>query len=126
MVRIPIKNKDSIPLDIPDKPGIYLFYDKNKEIIYVGKANSLKKRLYQYRTHSRKKNHRKMRRIIEVACGLDWQILGGPEEALLAENNIIQTKKPKEWIPATVKEVTTNYLNKVRVSVIYLKKGKII
>ena len=33
---------------LPDKPGVYIMKDKKDEIIYVGKANSLKKRVRQY------------------------------------------------------------------------------
>ena len=39
--------KDMLEL-LLDKPGCYLMYDKNDEIIYVGKAKSLKKRVSQY------------------------------------------------------------------------------
>ena len=41
------KLKDSIKL-VPEQPGCYLYYDKSGEIIYVGKAKNLKRRVYSY------------------------------------------------------------------------------
>ena len=39
--------KETIKL-VPDQPGCYLYYDKDGEIIYVGKAKNLKRRVYSY------------------------------------------------------------------------------
>ena len=39
--------KETIKL-VPDQPGCYLYYDKEGEIIYVGKAKNLKRRVYSY------------------------------------------------------------------------------
>ena len=52
---------------LPDSPGIYLVYDGAGELIYVGKAKNLKRRLAQYRNTQRLKKHRRMRGIVAAA-----------------------------------------------------------
>ncbi len=79
---------------VPDAAGIYIFRDENAEVIYVGKARSLRRRLGQYRLASLKKAHRKMRLIVRKAKTLEFQICASETEALLLENQLIQKYRP--------------------------------
>lgn len=80
---------------VPESSGVYLFKDKDGEIIYVGKAKNLRRRLSQYRLAPQKKAFRKMRLILRKAAGLDFQLCENEREALLLENKLIQAHKPK-------------------------------
>jgi excinuclease ABC subunit C len=50
---------------LPGAPGVYLVYDHKDELIYVGKAKNLKRRLSQYRNTLRRKKQRRMRGIVK-------------------------------------------------------------
>lgn len=76
-------------------PGVYLFKNASGEVIYVGKAKNLRRRLRSYRNSSRKKAHRKMARLIKAAHGVSFELLGSEQEALLRENALIRELKPK-------------------------------
>jgi excinuclease UvrABC nuclease subunit len=79
---------------VPDQSGVYLFKDENGAVIYVGKAKSLKKRLSQYRLAARRKQTRKMRKIVKAAMSLEFQICLTEKDALLLENELILKYKP--------------------------------
>jgi len=78
---------------IPDKPGVYLFKDRKEQIIYVGKALSLRKRLTSYFDSSLKPV--KTERMLKRAAALDYIITNNEVEALLLEANMIKTEKPR-------------------------------
>jgi len=85
--------EDALDL-VPSTPGVYLFLDQ-KELIYVGKAKNLKKRLAQYKAaRGNKKKQRKMSRIVHQADTLLWKPLSSEKEALLKENKLIQKFQP--------------------------------
>ena len=75
-----------------DKPGCYLMYDKNDEIIYVGKAKSLKKRVSQYFL---KEHTGKTKLMVSNVVRFDTIITNSEKEALLLENNLIKKHNPK-------------------------------
>lgn len=79
---------------VPDAPGVYVFRDSKAEIIYVGKAKNLRRRLQQYRLADRKKAQRKMRMIVKRAASVSFEICTSETEALLRENFLIQTHRP--------------------------------
>lgn len=79
--------------EIPDQPGVYTFLDKNGKILYVGKAISLKKRVASYFNSSEKSP--KTIQMVSLAHELKFIITTNEAEALLLENNIIKTEKPK-------------------------------
>src|SRR5213078_408453 len=58
---------------LPGSPGVYLVYDQQDELIYVGKAKNLKRRLSQYRNTLRRKKHRRMRGIVKEAARIEIQ-----------------------------------------------------
>ena len=77
---------------LEDKPGCYLMYDKNGEIIYVGKAKSLKKRVSQYFL---KEHTGKTKLMVSNVFNFDTIITHSEKEALLLENNLIKKHNPK-------------------------------
>lgn len=79
---------------VPKESGVYLFKDSDAQIIYVGKAKDLRARLSQYRLASSKKKHRKMRAIVKKLESITYQVCASEKEALLLENQLIQTHRP--------------------------------
>lgn len=79
---------------VPLSSGVYLFRDAAAQIIYVGKAKNLRRRLSQYRLAKRQKTHRKMRAIVRAAATLEFEICLSEQDALLLENKLIQTHRP--------------------------------
>lgn len=83
--------EDKIPL-LPDLPGCYLMKDKNNEIIYVGKAKNLKKRVSQYFT---KPHEGKTALMVSNVVDFDLIITSSEKEALILEANLIKKHDPK-------------------------------
>ncbi|MFY9176818.1 MAG: excinuclease ABC subunit UvrC [Caldicoprobacterales bacterium] len=79
---------------LPDCPGVYLMKDENDNIIYVGKAISLKNRVRQYFQSS--KNHTtKVRAMVANIKDFDYIITDSELEALILECNLIKEHRPK-------------------------------
>lgn len=79
---------------LPDKPGVYLMKDKNGQIIYVGKAISLIKRVRQYFQLSNNK-HIKVATMVKNIKEFEYIITDNEIEALILEANLIKKHKPK-------------------------------
>lgn len=79
---------------LPDKPGVYIMKDKNDEIIYVGKAISLKKRVRQY-FQSTRNNPPKVNAMIKHINEFEYIIVDNEVEALILEANLIKKHRPK-------------------------------
>ena len=79
---------------IPGFPGVYLVYNLKDELIYVGKAKNLKRRLSQYRNTVRRKKHRRMRGIVKEAARIKIQCADTHLEACLTETKLIQKHRP--------------------------------
>ena len=77
---------------LPDKPGVYIMKNRNKRIIYVGKAISLKKRVRSYFTGEK---DIKTRILVENIADIEFIITSNEQEALLLENNLIKQWKPR-------------------------------
>ena len=80
---------------LPGSPGVYLIYDQQNELIYVGKAKNLKRRLSQYRNTIRRKKHRRMRGIVKDAARIEIQRAETDFEACVTEMNLIQKHRPR-------------------------------
>lgn len=78
---------------LPQKPGIYKFYDGEGSILYVGKAKDLRKRVSSYFN----KNHddRKTRLLVKQIEDIDFIITETDLDAYLLENNYIKSYQPK-------------------------------
>ena len=78
---------------LPDKPGVYVMRNKNNEIIYVGKAISLKNRVRQYfRKNEKTARNEKMVSLIDH---FEYIVVDNEAEALILECNLIKKNKPK-------------------------------
>jgi len=88
-----IEIKHSRLKSLPDKPGVYRFYDENGVIIYVGKAKVLKKRVLSYFT----KNHDdpKLCVLVSKIRDIQFTVVDTEWEALLLENSLIKQYKPR-------------------------------
>ena len=79
---------------LPAKPGVYIMKDKDDEIIYVGKAISLKNRVRQYFQKSNNQGS-KVRAMVSHIEEFEYIIVKNEVEALILESNLIKKHKPK-------------------------------
>lgn len=79
---------------IPEQPGVYQYYNIEGEIIYVGKAKNLKKRVmsYFYKDHH---DSPKTMVLVRKIRDIQYIVVSDEEDALLLENNLIKEYKPK-------------------------------
>ena len=77
---------------LPGKPGVYIMHDKTDEIIYVGKAISLKNRVRQYFQSSRNLSS-KIRQMVSNVQRFEYIITDSELEALVLECNLIKLHK---------------------------------
>ncbi|MEA3493332.1 MAG: excinuclease ABC subunit UvrC [Candidatus Margulisiibacteriota bacterium] len=77
---------------LPNKPGVYLFKDKNDLVIYVGKANALRKRVASY---FRKHDDIKTGILLERLYDIDYIVTGSEMDALVLEDQMIKRYKPR-------------------------------
>jgi len=80
---------------LPSSPGVYLAYDQKGELIYVGKASNLRRRLSQYRNTIRRKKHRRMRGIVKETQRIEIQCAENHLDACLLETMLIQKHRPR-------------------------------
>jgi len=78
---------------IPNKPGVYQYYDKEGKLLYVGKAKNLKKRVSSYFT----KQHDigKTRVLVKKIVSIKHIVVETETDALLLENNLIKKYQPR-------------------------------
>lgn len=79
---------------LPAKPGVYIMHDEKDEIIYVGKAVSLKNRVRQYFQSSRNKGV-KIEQMVTHISRFEYIITDSELEALVLECNLIKEHRPK-------------------------------
>lgn len=79
--------------NLPDRPGVYIFHDIDRNVIYVGKAKSLKKRVTGYFRGI--KPDPKTRVMVSKITDIEWIITDSEVEALLLENNLIKQYAPR-------------------------------
>ena len=80
--------------DLPDHPGVYLHKNKDGEIIYIGKAISLKNRVRSY-FQSPKNHPPKLRAHVRNIVDFDYIITDSEGEALTLESNLIKHHRPR-------------------------------
>lgn len=79
---------------LPGKPGVYLMHDEKDDIIYVGKAISLKNRVRQYFQSSRNKGA-KIEQMVTHISRFEYIVTDSELEALVLECNLIKEHRPK-------------------------------
>lgn len=79
---------------VPEAPGVYVFRDAGGEVIYVGKARCLRRRLAQYRRAGRRRRDRRMRAVLRRAASVSWEVLDTELAASLRELALIQAWRP--------------------------------
>ncbi|ENN93455.1 excinuclease ABC subunit UvrC [Bartonella bovis] len=78
---------------LPRKPGVYRMFNKNGDVLYVGKARNLKKRVSSY-TREQGHNNRIIR-MISATCHMEFVVTHTETEALLLEANLIKRLHPR-------------------------------
>ena len=77
---------------LPNKPGVYRYFDKKGELIYVGKAKNLKRRVSSY---FNKEQVGKTRVLVSKIADLEYSNVDSESEALLLETTVIKQYKPR-------------------------------
>ncbi|MES2776290.1 MAG: excinuclease ABC subunit UvrC [Bacteroidota bacterium] len=82
-----------VALSIPHQPGVYRYFNKNNEIIYVGKAKNLRKRVSSYfnKTFVGYKTHELVKNIHR----LEFTVVNSEQDAFFLENSLIKEFQPK-------------------------------
>lgn len=83
---------DKIKDTVPNNPGCYIYYNKNNEIIYVGKAKNLKKRMSSYFL---KVHDIKTTKLVSDIVDFKYIITNSEVESLILENQLIKKHTPK-------------------------------
>ena len=83
----------SILKTIPTDPGVYQYFDEKGEIIYVGKAKNLKRRVSSY--FNKQQQSSKVKVLVSRIADIRFTVVDNEMEALLLENNFIKQYKPR-------------------------------
>ena len=78
---------------LPDRPGVYVMRDKDNNIIYVGKAISLKNRVRQYFRKTNKTE--RIKKMVSLIDHFEYIVVDNEAEALILECNLIKKNRPK-------------------------------
>ena len=78
---------------LPEKPGCYQFFNEKAEILYVGKAKNLKRRVASYFKKDQPENKTKV--LVKQIKDIKYIVVDSEEEALLLENNLIKQYRPR-------------------------------
>ena len=78
---------------LPGKPGVYQYLDKDKKVIYVGKAKNLKKRVASYFTKTHQSG--KLRMLVRKIDDVKFVVTSSELDALLLENNLVKKYQPR-------------------------------
>ena len=91
-----MKKADLRSLPLPDTPGVYFFLGEKKQILYIGKATSLRNRVRSYFAPDLvEKRSELIAQMVEESKQIEWTQTDSVLEALILETNLIRTHKPK-------------------------------
>ena len=80
--------------NLPEKPGVYRYFNSEKTLIYVGKAKDLRKRVSNYFTRTETLDP-KTRKLVSQIESIEYTIVNTEFDALILENNLIKEHQPK-------------------------------
>jgi excinuclease ABC subunit C len=80
--------------NLPHKPGVYQFYDKDSKLLYVGKAKKLRNRVGSYFS-KQKYESGKTRLMVSKISRVEYIVVNHEYEALLLENTLIKKNQPR-------------------------------
>lgn len=83
----------NIVSNLPNKPGTYQYYDKERTIIYVGKAKNLKNRVSSY--FHKETDRFKTKVLVSKIYDITYTVVNSEEDALLIENQLIKQYQPR-------------------------------
>jgi excinuclease ABC subunit C len=89
-----MKKIENILKDIPKKPGVYQFKDKDGKILYVGKAIDLRNRVKSYFRQTNKQSLR-IQKMVSQIDDIEFTVVSSDLEAIILETNIIKELRPK-------------------------------
>lgn len=78
---------------IPEQPGVYQYFDKEGQIIYVGKAKNLHRRVNSY--FSKEHQSSKTRQLVAHIADIKYVVVASEQDAFLLENNLIKQYQPR-------------------------------
>lgn len=78
---------------LPDAPGVYQFYDKQKKLLYIGKAKNLQKRVPSY--FNKEHDNARTRIMVKKIHSISHIVVDTETDALLLENNLIKKYQPR-------------------------------
>jgi len=84
----------SIVSALPDKPGVYQYFNEDDKIIYVGKAKNIKKRVSSYFNRTHYENN-KLKVLVSKVANIKHIVVETESDALLLENNLIKKYQPR-------------------------------
>jgi len=90
-----MKKADLLKKKLPDAPGVYFFLGTKKQILYIGKATSLRNRVRSYFSSDIvEKRSQIIAKMVVQAKNIEWTETDSVLEALILETNLIRTHKP--------------------------------
>ncbi|MBL4644590.1 MAG: GIY-YIG nuclease family protein [Candidatus Pacebacteria bacterium] len=90
-----MKKTDVKKLKLPDSPGVYIFRNSRRKILYIGKATSLRSRVRSYfNADIGKSRGALIVKMLEESTSIDWELTDSVLEALILEANLIKKHQP--------------------------------
>ncbi len=79
----------------PQSPGVYRFWNTKHQVLYVGKASNIRKRLAQYRSGRESEQRINIDLLFRHTVEVDWIVTASEKEALILEDTLIKEHRPK-------------------------------
>ena len=80
---------------LPQVPGVYLMRDRTAQVLYVGKAKNLRKRVCSYRVANPERMAKRTLRLLRLVENIEWEIYRDEPTALQRESELLLSLKPR-------------------------------